>query len=61
MLVETVISANNGFEKQGNKRMLFPLNNNSDYIRQNEGFVKKISFHQAEKQLSTAGISKTNR
>ena len=45
MLVETVIRANNGFEKQGNKRMLFPLDNSSDYIRQNEGFVKKTSFH----------------
>ena len=45
MLVETVISANNGFEKQGNKRMLFPLDKSSDYIRQNEGFVKKTSFH----------------
>ena len=45
MLVETVIRANNGFEKQENKRMLFPLDNNFDYIRQNEGFVKKKSFH----------------
>ena len=45
MLVEMVIRANNGFEKQGNKRMLFPLDKNSDYIRQNEGFVKKTSFH----------------
>ena len=45
-------------EKAVNKRTLFPIGRNSDSTSQNEGFVKKIRFHYAEKLLSPAGISK---
>ena len=41
-----------------NKRILFPINRTSDSTSQNEGFVKKIRFHYAEKLLSPAVISK---
>ena len=54
---------NKGFCKQNeavNKRILFPIDRNSDSNSQNEGFVKKIHFHYAEKLLSLAGISKKN-
>ena len=44
-----------------NKRILFPIDRNSDSTNQNEGFVKKIHFHYAEKLLSPAGISKKTR
>ena len=60
LLVETDIRTNNGFHKLENKRILFPLDKNSDSISQNEGFVKNIRFHYAEKLLSTVGISKNN-
>ena len=56
--METDIRVNNGFHKQGNKRILFPLDKNSYSISWNEGFIKKIRFHYAEKLLSPAGISK---
>ena len=39
-----------------NKRILFPINKNSDSTSQNERFVKKIRFHYSEKLLSLAGI-----
>ena len=45
-------------KKAVNKRILFPIDRNSDSTSQNEGFVKKIRFHYAEKLLSPAGISK---
>ena len=45
-------------EKAVNKKKLFPIGRNSDSTSQNEGFVKKIRFHYAEKLLSPAGISK---
>ena len=60
LLVETDIRTNNGFHKLENERILFPLDKNSDSISQNEGFVKNIRFHYAEKLLSTVGISKNN-
>ena len=41
-----------------NKRILFAIDRNSDCTRQNEGLVKKIHFHYAEKPLSPAGVSK---
>ena len=44
-----------------NKRILFPIDRNSDSTIQNEGFVKRICFHYAEKLLSPAGISKKTR
>ena len=47
-------------KKAVNKRILFPIDRNSDSNSQNEGFVKKIHFHYAEKLLSLAGISKKN-
>ena len=47
--------------KAVNKRMLFPIGRNSDSTSQNEGFVKKIHFHFAEKPLSPAEISKKTR
>ena len=43
LLVETEIRINNGFHKQRNKRILFPLDKKSDSISQNEGFVEKIA------------------
>ena len=49
---------NNGFHKVENKKILFPLDKNSDSISQNKGFVKKIRFHYAKKLLSPVGISK---
>ena len=45
-------------KKAANKRILFPIDRNSDCTSQNEGFAKKIRFHYAEKLLSPAGISK---
>ena len=63
-LGETDFRASNGFHKQKktvNKRTLFPIGRNSDSISQNEGFVKKIRFHFAEKLLSPAEISKKTR
>ena len=59
--MRTELRANNGFQKQKNvvnKRILFPIDRNSDSTSQNEGFVKNIRFHYAEKLLSPAGISK---
>ena len=44
-----------------NKRILFPIERNSDFTSQNEGFVKKMYFHYAVKLLSPAGISKKTR
>ena len=43
--------------------ILVSLNKNSDFTSQNEGFVKKIRFHYAEKLLSPEGIyiKKTSR
>ena len=48
-------------KKAVNKRILFPIDRNSDSTSQNERFVKKIRFHYAEKLLSPAGLSKKNR
>ena len=45
-------------KKAVNKRILFLIDRNYDTTSLNEGFVKKISFHYAEKLLSPAGISK---
>ena len=52
--METDFRANNGVHKQKkavNKRILFPIDENSDFTSQNEGFIKKIRFHYAEKLL----------
>ena len=62
--MESEFRANNGFHKQKkavNKRILFYMDRNSDSTSQNEGFVKKICFHYAEKLLSPARISKKTR
>ena len=63
--METKFNANNGFHKQKkktvNKRILFPIERNSDSTSLNEGFVIKIRFHFSEKMLSRAGISKKTR
>ena len=59
--METDFRANNGFCKQKkavNKTILLLMKRNSDSISQNEGFVKKIHFHYAEKLLSLGGLSK---
>ena len=56
--METDIRANNGFHKQENKIIRFPLDKNLDSISQNMGFAKKIRFQYTEKLLSLAGISK---
>ena len=54
LLVEADIRVNNGFHKQENKRILFPLDKNSDSISQKEEFVKKTRVHYAEKLFSPA-------
>ena len=57
--METDFRASNGFHKQKkavNKKILFPIDRNSDSANQNEGFVKKKS-HCAEKLPSPAEIS----
>ena len=59
--METDFRANNGFHKQKkavNKRILLPIDGNSDSTAQYEGFVIKIRFHFAEKLHSPARISK---
>ena len=48
-------------KKAVNKRILFPIDRNSDSTSQNEGFIKKIRFLFAEKLLSPARISKKSR
>ena len=61
--MRTDFKANNTFHKQKkavNKRMLFPLEKNSDCTSQNDVFVEKIRFHPAEKLFSPAGISKNS-
>ena len=58
--METDFRASNGFHKHKkavNKRILFPIDRNSDSISQNEGFVRYVSTN-AEKLLSPAEISK---
>ena len=45
-------------KKVVNKRILFPMNRNSDSSSQNEVFIKNIRFHYAAKLLSPTGISK---
>ena len=45
-------------KKVVNKKILFPIDRNSDSTSQNEGFIQKIHFHYAQKLLSPAGISK---
>ena len=47
-LVETDFSAkwfSQEERKAVNKRIVFPLNKNSDATSRNEGFLKKIDFH----------------
>ena len=48
-------------KKAVSKRILFAIDRNSDSTNQNEGFVKKIHFHNAEKLILPAGISKKTR
>ena len=48
-------------KKAVNKRILFPIDRNSDFTSQNEGFFKKVRFHYAEMLPSPAGISKKTR
>ena len=48
-------------KKTVNKRIMFPIDRNSDSTNQNEGFVKYMRFHYVEKLLSTAGVSKKTR
>ena len=43
------------------KRILFPIDSNSDSTSQNEGLVKKIHLHYSEKLLSSATISRKSR
>ena len=45
-------------KKAVNKRVLFLIDRTPNSTSQNEGFVKKIRFHSAEKLLSPAEISK---
>ena len=58
METEFRIMVSTSRKKAVNKKMLFSIDRNSDSTSQNEGFVKKIRFHYAEKLLSPAGISK---
>ena len=48
-------------KKSCKKRILFPIDWNSDFTSQNEGVVKKIHFHYAEMLLSSTGMSKKTR
>ena len=48
-------------KKAVNKRILFPIDKNSDSTSQNEGFVKKIRFHYTKNLLSPTEISKKTR
>ena len=48
-------------KKAVNKRILFPIDRNSDFTSKNEGLVKNMRFHYAEKLLSPGGISKKTR
>ena len=48
-------------KKTVNKRILSPIDRNSDSTSNNEGFIIKIRFHFPEKLLSPAGISKKIR
>ena len=45
-------------KKAVNKRILLPIDKNSDSTSQNKGILKKIRFLYAEKLLSSAEISK---
>ena len=45
-------------KKAVNKRILFPIDRNSDSTSEIEGFIKNIRFHYSEKLLSPAGIFK---
>ena len=45
-------------KKAVNKRLLLPIDKNSDSTSQNKGILKKIRFLYAEKLLSSAEISK---
>ena len=58
-LVLMMVSASR--KKAANKRILFPIDRNSDSTSQNKGFVKNMRFHCAEKLLSLAGISRKTR
>ena len=58
--MQTDFRASNGFYKHKeavNKRILFPIDRNSDSISQNEGFAKYVSTN-SKKLLSPAEISK---
>ena len=48
-------------KKAVNKRILFPIDKNSDSTSQNEGFVKEIRFHYTKNLLSPTEISKKTR
>ena len=48
-------------KKAVNKTILFQIDKNSDSTSLNEGFVKKVRFHYAEKLLSPEGTSKKAR
>ena len=56
-----LMMASTSRKKVVNKIILFPIDKNSDSTSQNEGFVKKIRFHYAEKLLSPAEISQKTR
>ena len=45
-------------KKAVNKRILLPIDRNSDSTSEIEGFIKNIRFHYSEKLLSPAGIFK---
>ena len=44
-------------KKVVNKRVLFPIDRNSDSTSQNERFLKKIHFDYAENLISPTGIT----
>ena len=59
--METYFRANKGVYKQKkavNKRILLPVDKNSDLKSHNERFVKKLRFHYVEKLLPLAEIPK---
>ena len=60
MILE-LIMVSTSRKKAINKRILFPLDRNSDSTSQNERFIRKIRFHYAKKLPSPAGIPKKIR
>ena len=60
-ILELITVSTNRGKKAVNKRIMFPVDKNSISTNQDEGLIKKILSHYAEKLLSPAEISKQTR